>query len=93
MAYSVSWLSGSEAASLRKARIAGNTTHIVWAEVAPGEMVELDAQSEQHARKLAHDWLRRGAAISASARPVRRDGTVKKSLGVWDDRHLDEMVA
>jgi len=77
MAHSLSFLLSSEAASARM--IERKPAFVVHAEVAPNSdapMVELDADSRDHARYLAQSFLVHGRAVSAARRTVYADGTL-----------------
>lgn len=77
MAYSLSFLLSSEAATARMAE--RKPSFVVHVEVAPytdAPLTELDAESRDHAYTLAQNWLTHGSAVSAGIRRVRADGTL-----------------
>ena len=90
--FTVKDLSSKEFAKLRAARIAGtDTKYIVWFELLEtGKMVEMDAESEDHARRLI-DHFMDGMDYTyntASFRKVRKDGTLLKCEDIID-RDMD----
>ena len=92
--FTVKDLSSKEFAKLRAARIAGtDTKYIVWFELLEtGKMVEMDAESEDHARRLI-DHFMDGMDYTyntASFRKVRKDGTLLKCEEIFD-RDIDYM--
>ena len=87
-------LTSAEFAEMRAARIAGtNTKYVVWFELLEtGKMVEMDAESEDHARGLI-DHFMDGMDYTyntASFRKVRKDGTLLKCEEIFD-RDIDYM--
>ncbi len=85
-------LTSKEFAKLRAARIAGtDTKYIVWFELLEtGKMVEMDAESEDHARRLI-DHFMDGMDYTyntASFRKVRKDGTLLRCEEIID-RDMD----
>jgi len=77
MAHSLSFLLSSEAATARMAE--RKPAFVVHAEVdtmSDASMVELDADSRDHAYTLTQNWLTHGRAISAGIRKVHADGTL-----------------
>ena len=77
MAHSLYFLLSSNAASARMAE--RKPKFVVHAEVSPSSnepMVELDADSFDHAHGIAQEWLTHGRAVSAAIRAVRADGTL-----------------
>jgi hypothetical protein len=77
MAHSLSFLLSSEAATARMAE--RKPTYVCHMEVdtmSDACMIELDADSRDHAHTLAQSWLTNGRAISAGIRRVRADGTL-----------------
>ena len=87
-------LTSAEFAEIRAARIAGtNTKYVVWFELLEtGKMVEMDAESEDHARRLI-DHFMDGMDYTyntASFRKVRKDGTLLKCEEIFD-RDIDYM--
>lgn len=77
MAHSLSFLLSSEAATARMAE--RKPTYVCHMEVdtmSDACMVELDADSRDHAHTLAQSWLTNGRAISVGIRRVRADGTL-----------------
>ena len=87
-------LTSAEFAEMRAARIAGtNTKYVVWFELLEtGKMVEMDAESEDHARRLI-DHFMDGMDYTyntASFRKVRKDGTLLKCEDIID-RDMDYM--
>ena len=87
-------LTSAEFAEMRAARIAGtNTKYVVWFELLEtGKMVEMDAESEDHARRLI-DHFMDGMDYTyntASFRKVRKDGTLLKCEEIFD-RDIDYM--
>ena len=87
-------LTSAEFSEMRAARIAGtNTKYVVWFELLEtGKMVEMDAESEDHARRLI-DHFMDGMDYTyntASFRKVRKDGTLLKCEEIFD-RDIDYM--
>ena len=85
-------LSSKEFAKLRAARIAGtDTKYVVWFELLEtGKMVEMDAESEDHARRLIDHFMDDidYTYNTASFRKVRKDGTLLKCEDIID-RDID----
>ena len=85
-------LTSKEFAKLRAARIAGtDTKYIVWFELLEtGKMVEMDAESEDHARRLIDHFMDDidYTYNTASFRKVRKDGTLLKCEDIID-RDID----
>lgn len=93
MAHSLSFLLSSEAASARM--IERKPAFVVHAEVAPSSdapMVELDADSHDHAYTLAQNWLVHGRAASAAVRKVNADGTLGNP-DILDLRDFEDELA
>jgi len=93
MAHSLSFLLSSEAASARMAE--RKPSFVVHAEVAPSSdapMVELDADSFEHAHNLAQNWLVYGRAASAAIRKVHADGTLGYA-DIFDLRDFEDEFA
>jgi hypothetical protein len=93
MAHSLSFLLSSEAAQARIAE--RKPAYVVHAEVAPSSdapMVELDADSFEHAHDLAQNWLVYGRAASAAIRKVYADGTLGYA-DIFDLRDFEDEVA
>tara|TARA_B100000242_G_C43030094_1_gene479827 strand:+ start:1500 stop:1802 length:303 start_codon:yes stop_codon:yes gene_type:complete len=90
--FTVKDLSSKEFAKLRAARIAGtDTKYIVWFELLEtGKMVEMDAESEDHARRLIDHFMDDidYTYNTASFRKVRKDGTLLKCEDIID-RDMD----
>ena len=90
--FTVKDLSSKEFAKLRAARIAGtDTKYIVWFELLEtGKMVEMDAESEDHARRLIDHFMDDidYTYNTASFRKVRKDGTLLKCEDIID-RDID----
>jgi len=85
-------LTSAEFAEMRAARIAvTNTKYVLWLELLEtGKMVEMDAESEDHARRLI-DHFMDGMDYTyntASFRKVRKDGTLLKCEEIFD-RDMD----
>ena len=85
-------LTSKEFAAMRASRIAGtDTKYVVWFELLEtGNMVEMDAESEDHARLLI-DRFMDGIDYTyntASFRKVRKDGTLLKCEDIID-RDMD----
>ena len=85
-------LTSAEFAAMRAARIADtDTKFVVWFELLEtGKMVEMDAESEEHARRLI-DHFMDGMDYTyntASFRKVRKDGTLLKCEEIFD-RDMD----
>ena len=85
-------LISKEFAEMRAARIAGtDTKFVVWFELLEtGKMVEMDAESEDHCRRLI-DHFMDGMDYTyntASFRKVREDGTLLKCEDIID-RDMD----
>ena len=78
-------LTSAEFAAMRAARIAGTDTEfVVWFELLEtGKMVEMDAESEDHVRRLIDHFMDDidYTYNTASFRKVRKDG----SLGPCED--------
>ena len=85
-------LSSKEFAKLRAARIAGtDTKYIVWFELLEtGNMVEMDAENEEHARLLIDTFMdgKEYTYNTASFRKVRKDGTLLRCEDIID-RDMD----
>jgi hypothetical protein len=93
MAHSLSFLLSSEAASARMSE--RKPAFVIHAEVSPGSdepMVELDADSFEHAHNLAQNWLVYGRAASAAIRKVYADGTLGYA-DIFDLRDFEEEFA
>lgn len=93
MAHSLSFLLSSEAASARM--IERKPAFVVHAETSPSSnepMVELDADSREHAHNLAQEWLTHGRAVSAAIRDVRADGTLGEA-DILDLRDFEDEIA
>jgi hypothetical protein len=93
MAHSLSFLLSSEAASARM--VERKPAFVVHAEVAPSSdapMVELDADSHDHAYTLAQNWLVHGRAASAAVRKVNADGTLGNP-DIFDLRDFEDELA
>ena len=90
--FTVKDLSSKEFAKLRAARIAGtDTKYIVWFELLEtGNMVEMDAESEEHARLLIDTFMdgKEYTYNTASFRKVREDGTLLRCEDIID-RDMD----
>ena len=90
--FTVKDLSSKEFAKLRAARIAGtDTKYIVWFELLEtGKMVEMDAESEEHARLLIDTFMdgKEYTYNTASFRKVRKDGTLLRCEDIID-RDMD----
>ena len=90
--FTVKDLSSKEFAKLRAARIAGtDTKYIVWFELLEtGKMVEMDAESEEHARLLIDTFMdgKEYTYNTASFRKVRKDGTLLRCEEIID-RDMD----
>ena len=90
--FTVKDLSSKEFAKLRAARIAGtDTKYIVWFELLEtGKMVEMDAESEDHARRLIDHFMDDidYTYNTASFRKVRKDGTLLRCEEIID-RDMD----
>ncbi len=87
-------LVSKEFAEMRAARIAGTDTEfVVWFELLEtGKMVEMDAESEDHARRLIDHFMDDVDYTynTASFRKVRKDGTLLKCEDIID-RDMDYM--
>ena len=85
-------LTSKEFAEMRAARIAGtDTKFVVWLELLEtGKMVEMDAESEDHARRLIDHFMDDidYTYNTASFRKVRKDGTLLKCEEICD-RDMD----
>ena len=85
-------LTSAEFAEMRAARIAGtDTKFVVWFELLEtGKMVEMDAESEDHARLLIDTFMdgKEYTYNTASFRKVRKDGTLLKCEDIID-RDID----
>ena len=82
-------LTSAEFAKMRAARIAGtDTKYIVWFELLEtGKMVEMDAESEDHARRLIDHFMDGGMNYTyntASFRKVQKDGTLLRCEEIID---------
>ncbi len=92
--FTVKDLSSKEFAKLRAARIAGtDTKYIVWFELLEtGKMVEMDAESEDHARRLIDHFMDDVDYTynTASFRKVQKDGTLLRCEEIID-RDIDYM--
>ena len=90
--FTVKDLSSKEFAKLRAARIAGtDTKYIVWFELLEtGKMVEMDAESEDHARRLIDHFMDDidYTYNTASFRKVQKDGTLLRCEEIID-RDMD----
>jgi hypothetical protein len=77
MAHSLSFLLSSNAATARMAdRKPAYVCHMELDTMSDTCMVELDADSRDHAHTLAQSWLTNGRAVSVGIRRVRADGTL-----------------
>ena len=85
-------LVSKEFAALRAARIADtDTTYVVWLElIGSGNMVELDAESKEHALTLIDHAVDIGIYNTASYRKVESDGTLGRCEEIID-RDFDYM--
>jgi len=93
MAHSLSFLLCSEAASARMTE--RKPAFVVHAEVASGSnepMVELDADTRDHAQNIAQNWLTHGRCASAAIRKVRADGTLGDA-DILDLRDFEDELA
>jgi hypothetical protein len=54
---------------------------VVHCEVSIGSFIEVDAGDADHARALAQNWVKNGAALSAAVRRVFPDGTLGAVIG------------
>ena len=85
-------LTSKEFAAMRAARIAGTDTEfVVWFELLEtGKMVEMDAESEDHARRLIDHFMDDidYTYNTASFRKVQKDGTLGRCEEIID-RDLD----
>ena len=85
-------LTSKEFAAMRASRIAGtDTKYVVWFELLEtGNMVEMDAESEDHARRLIDHFMDDidYTYNTASFRKVRKDGTLLKCEDIID-RDMD----
>lgn len=90
--HTVAFLTSEDATKGRAARMAQyktegvSFTHVVWAERQPNLMVELDAEDEAHARRLANAWIEQFGAMSASMRSVKADGSLPKKCEVFSEQ-------
>lgn len=88
-------LTSKEFAEMRSKRIAGtDTKFIIWFELMEtGNMVELDAESEDHARMLIDHFMDGSNHIynTASYRKVKSDGTLGRCEEIVDRNfgHMD----
>ena len=87
-------LTSAEFAEMRAARIADTaTTYVVWMElIESGNMVELDAESKEHALTLIDHFMDSVDYIynTASYRKVKSDGTLGRCEEIID-RDFDYM--
>ena len=85
-------LISTEFAEMRSARIANTaTTYVVWLElIESGNMVELDAESKEHALTLIDHFVDVGIYNTASYRKVKSDGTLGRCEEIID-RDFDYM--
>jgi hypothetical protein len=85
-------LISTEFAEMRAARIADTaTTYVVWMElIGSGNMVELDAESKEHALTLIDHFVDIGIYNTASYRKVKSDGTLGRCEEIID-RDFDYM--
>ena len=95
MAHSLSFLLSSKAATARMAeRKPAYVCHMEVDTMSDTCMVELDADSRDHAYTLARTWLTNGRAISVGIRRVRPDGTLVAAdildLSDFDDDLAEE---
>ena len=85
-------LTSAEFAAMRAERIADtDTKFVVWFELLEtGNMVEMDAESEDHARRLIDHFMDDidYTYNTASFRKVRKDGTLLKCEDIID-RDMD----
>ena len=92
--FTIKDLSSKEFAKLRAARIAGtDTKFVVWFELLEtGKMVEMDAESEDHARRLIDHFMDDidYTYNTASFRKVQKDGTLSRCEEIID-RDFDYM--
>jgi hypothetical protein len=93
MAHSLSFLLSSEAATARMAeRKPSYVCHMEVDTMSDACMVELDANSRDHAHTLAQSWLTNGRAISAGIRKVNADGTLG-AADIFDLSDFDDDLA
>jgi hypothetical protein len=85
-------LTSKEFTALRAARITDtDTTYVVWLElIGSGNMVELDAESKEHALTLIDHAVDVGIYNTASYRKVKSDGTLGRCEEIID-RDFDYM--
>lgn len=92
MGNTIKELTSAEFAEMRAERIAGTDTEfVVWFELLEtGKMVEMDAESENHARQLINHFMDDidYTYNTASFRKVRKDGTLLKCEDIID-RDID----
>ena len=85
-------LVSKEFAEMRSKRIADtDTKYVVWFELLEtGNMVEMDAECEEHARQLIDTFMdgKEYTYSTASFRKVRKDGTLLKCEDIID-RDMD----
>ncbi len=74
MTSSILFLSSDQAAEVRM--IVRRPAWIVHAETSSDLFVELDADDQDHAHRLAAHWVFRGLAMTAAVRRVFPDGTL-----------------
>ena len=92
--FTIKDLSSKEFAKLRAARIAGtDTKYVVWFELLETtKMEEMDADSEDHARRLIDTFMdgMDHTYNTASFRKVQKDGTLSRCEEIID-RDFDYM--
>ena len=74
MTSSITFLSSGQAASERM--IARRPAWVVHAETSADLFVELDADDQDHAHRLAAHWVTNGLAMTAAAHRVFPDGSL-----------------
>lgn len=72
---------------------AGHMGFVAILEIIPYQYEELDAETAEHAIELARDAVKRGAAMTASARSVHADGSLHKHLAIIGSDYEDGEVA
>ena len=105
MAHSLSFLLSADAAMARFNRNP-DVKFVVHLEMDNDSlMVELDADSAEHARSIARDWLINGRCYSAGVRNVGEFGTLGRDVDIFDitdfqdelsentQRNLDRVMA
>lgn len=92
MAYSLSFLLSSEAASVRMVeRKPAYVCHMEVDTMSDTPMQELDADSVEHARTLAASWLTNNRCHSVGIRKVNTDGTLG-AADIMDYRDAIDMT-